>query len=144
MRLQTQKKRKKTAGVASTKPLSEKWNRADHGVRREVHDHDANLPNLSSQTTSFSSAAPLTTATTAHTVCNYTPYDQQRAAVHTDDTSKSYHLERGTKQVSTPKIIMKPIAEEWKRCNKGVRLAQHDPNANLSKLGFADESLLAH
>ena len=37
--------------------------------------------------------------------------------------------------------ILKPIAETWKSCNHGVRLAEHDPNTNLSNLIFADDKL---
>ena len=37
---------------------------------------------------------------------------------------------------------MKPKAEKWKRCNHGVRLAERDPNTDLSHLRFADDSLL--
>ena len=37
--------------------------------------------------------------------------------------------------------ITKPKAEKLKRCNHGVRLAERDPNTNLSSLSFADDIL---
>ena len=66
-------------------------------------------------------------------------------SVHTDVESKHFHLERGTKQGdplcmllsnSLIQCIMKPLTGKWKRCNQGVRLAEHDPNTNLCNLRF--------
>ena len=42
----------------------------------------------------------------------------------------------------TPAVHMKPLTGKWKRDNHGVKLAEHDPNTNLSSLGFADDILL--
>ena len=76
--------------------------------------------------------------------------DQQRATVHTDVKSKHFHLERGTKQgdplstlLCNPLLhfIMKPRTEKWNRDNQGVRLAEHDRDANLSNPRFADDIL---
>ena len=73
-------------------------------------------------------------------------YDQQRASAHTDlKKSKHFHLERGTIQGdplstllfnSLLQNIMKPLTGKWKRCDQGVRLAEHDPNTNLSTSDF--------
>ena len=39
--------------------------------------------------------------------------------------------------------VMKPIAEKWKKCNHGVRLAEHDPNTNLSQLQILQTTLIS-
>ena len=71
--------------------------------------------------------------------------------VHTDVTSKQFHLEWGTKQgdpLSTllfnplQQYNMKPLTEKWNRGNHGVRLAEQDHDANFSNLRFADDILL--
>ena len=38
--------------------------------------------------------------------------------------------------------IMKPLTEKWKREHRGVKLAEHDPDTNLSSLRFADDIIL--
>ena len=78
-------------------------------------------------------------------------HDQQRASVHTDTKSKNFHLERGTKQgdplstllfKSLLQYLMRPLTGKRKRDNHGVRLAEHDPDTNLSNLIFADDIFL--
>ena len=39
-------------------------------------------------------------------------------------------------------IMKPPLTGKWKRHNRGVKLAEHDPDANLSNLRFADDILL--
>ena len=38
--------------------------------------------------------------------------------------------------------ILKPLTGQWKTYDRGVRLAEHDPDTNLSNLRFADDILL--
>ena len=77
-------------------------------------------------------------------------YDQQRAPVHTDVKSKHFHFDQGTKQGdplstlsfnSLLQYTWKPSTGKWKRCNYGVRLAEHDPSTNFANLRFADDIL---
>ena len=77
-------------------------------------------------------------------------YKDQNGRVKTDVISKTFHIERGTKQGdplssllfnALLEHIMRPLKSQWEQRSFGVKLNE-EPNQTLTNLRFADDVLL--